>query len=387
MAQDIIISQETINQVVDVILENNKLKSEEVFQDIFLQIRNLASDFKNSATEMFLYLEDYERDLNMVRQKWHEISSEYTSLKDKRQNLPNEYKQYCDRRKTLRQKYLTESVRQRMDDIYQQGFLLQSALNAFLNQKVETVIVWVGKAGIPETHILNSQPKLYMDINSKTGKSIMRYKISIRSLRAESESLEKQFLKEEQRDENFKFEELQQAYQKIKNRYDTYKTKGGGSYVLWLNPNKHPRWHGALISSFGSVNEAYASIFLHREYRPTITPEDDIEVLMNGVLGVTNLRGALEGDVSVKGTEYAIKSNRATVLSINQLLELADQIVNRDFSLQGLQNYLKQMKAEARANSAPINKAIDVNLTSTLESDVAQFITNKKYEVKINKLI
>lgn len=379
---EITISRETINDVLDTILENNKQKSEPIFKETFAQIRKLAQDFKNSAIIMQNYLEGYEVELAAIKEQWAKISNEYTSNQDKRANLPNEYDQYKLQRKRLREKYLTQAVRQQMLDVYDKGFMLQEILNAFIGQEVQTVIVWVGKAGIPETFISNKPPRLYMDIDSKTGKSVMRYKVAVRTLREETQSLEKQFLMQEQKDENFKFHELQASYQKIKNRYDTYKVRGG-SYVLWLNPNKHPRWHGALVSSFGSINEAYASAFIRKDFNPSEVPEDDIEILMNGVLSVTNLAGALEGDISLDGIEYAVKSKGATTLSLHQLLELADEIVNKDFSQAGLQNFLLEVKQEQRNQAAPINKAIEVNLTSTVEQDVVNYIENLRYEAQL----
>lgn len=159
--------------------------------------------------------------------------------------------------------------------------------------------------------------------------------------------------------------------------------RGGGSYVLWLNPNKHPAWHGAFVSSFGSVNEAYAAAFLRRQFNPVDTPEDDIEILMNGVLSVTNLAGALEGDISLNGVEYAVKSKGASTLSLNQLLVLADEIINKDFSQSGLQKFLEDVKQDQRAKAASINKAIEVNLETTVDADVTSYINNLKMKMTI----
>lgn len=384
MAKNIEINRETIDQILEVILENNKNASQSVFNEVFAQVRQLAIDFKQSAIQMSTYLEGYETALNEIRREWAELSAEFTTNKEKKANLPTEWKQYRANRKRVRERYLSAQVREQMASVYDKGFMLQEILNAFLNQQVETVVVWVGKAGIPETHILNKPPELYMDIDSKTGKSLMRYRTSVTSLRRDSQSLESQLTEAERKDANFDIDKLQNAYQRIKNRYDTYKVRGGGSYVLWLNPNKHPAWHGAFVSSFGSVNEAYAAAFLNRQFNPVDTPEDDIEILMNGVLSVTNLAGALEGDISLNGIEYAVKSKGASTLSLNQLLILADEIINKDFSQSGLQKFLEDVKQDQRAKAASINKAIEVNLETTVDADVTSYINNLKMKMTVH---
>ena len=373
MANGIEISKNTVNDILDTLLDKNEELSEKEFQEIFAQVRTFAMNFKQSAQNIEQRLIDFEQNLGAVRDWWARISADYTSNKDKRANLPDEFAEYKRRRKAVRDKYLNAEIRAELEQVYHKGFMLQDILNAFIGQKVETVIVWVGKKGIPETYILNELPKLYLDLDSKTGKAVERYKTSVTPLRKSLQSLESQFLQQEVNDVNFHFQELQNAYQKIKNRYDTYKC-AGGSYVVWLNPNKHPKWNGAFVSSFGSVNEAYASAFLRKDYNPSGIPEDDIEILMQGVLSVTNLAGALEGDVTVGNVEYAIKSKGASTLSLKQLLSLADEIITKDFSYKGLREMLKNIKEEQRKKAGYINKAIEVNLESEVDSEVKAFI-------------
>jgi len=54
-----------------------------------------------------------------------------------------------------------------------------------------------------------------------------------------------------------------------------------------------------LVSSFGSINEAYATLLLHEHFIHTNVPEDNMEQFMSYVMKVTNLSGTLEGDTTI----------------------------------------------------------------------------------------
>jgi hypothetical protein len=85
----------------------------------------------------------------------------------------------------------------------------------------------------------------------------------------------------------------------------------------------------------GDINEAYVSFAMLNNEIPTFQEEmeENVEDYMtdttSGVGVVDNVSGLLQGDVSVNGIEYAVKSAGASTLGLKQVIELATTIKNK----------------------------------------------------------
>ena len=82
MANGIEISKNTVNDILDTLLDKNEELSEKEFQEIFAQVRTFAMNFKQSAQNIEQRLIDFEQNLGAVRDWWARISADYASNKD-----------------------------------------------------------------------------------------------------------------------------------------------------------------------------------------------------------------------------------------------------------------------------------------------------------------
>ena len=96
------------------------------------------------------------------------------------------------------------------------------------------------------------------------------------------------------------------------------------------------------VSAMGDVNEAYAAFYLNMLYRENFVfldkgREYNVETFMTdenyGVGAVDPISGLLQGDTSIQlenglKLEFAIKSDNASALSFEQVIRLANAIVD-----------------------------------------------------------
>lgn len=115
------------------------------------------------------------------------------------------------------------------------------------------------------------------------------------------------------------------------------------------------------VSAEGDIHEAYASFIILNKSTPSFKSSDKeylvYQFLKYGVANVDNISGLLQGDVSKGNIEYAIKSANASLLSLQQIDKLAQEIVKSKgrFDI----NKLKRKKEELRKKGRTRNKFQD----------------------------
>ena len=98
---------------------------------------------------------------------------------------------------------------------------------------------------------------------------------------------------------------------------------------------------------------------------------------MSYVMQVTNLSGTLEGDTTVNNMQMAVKSNQATTLSIEQLFNMAQEIINNKLNnFQAIQEYLTKKKKENKEAQRPINVSLKQVLQNIANETIGETINS-----------
>lgn len=364
--------QEIEQKVVNTLIEDSSEQEFKLLEPVFNEIINKTPLLINA-------LKDHQKKMNEFQNEMLNTKSVYQEqLEGTPEQQTSAFQDYKKARAKLRQNYLKGASLDEINQTYQLAFQYQILLNRVLGQAVETVFVWVGKKGVPETYILTEPEKfLKIDIN-RYGQAVMRYNASQKRLSQDLIALEKTFDAQEKRwNSNFDIDKLMGAYKKVKQRFDKYKVRSQGSYILWLNPTSSSKWRGARVYTLGSINEGYADALLNKQFKPVSQAEGDVDLLMQKVVAVTNLSGLLEGDVTVGQTEYAIKSANATTLGLQQILNTAqyieENIIKSGNGIQELKEYLLSQKQEAKSKEKLLNGAIE-EIESVVTEDMEEMI-------------
>lgn len=368
MAKDLNVTfnQATLNEMSDKLLDYSIPVTAKERYEAFKKIVKQAKIFNEQYLLVQKQISNYEVQLKSCIKKWHnvKVSLEKAGYSDKEIRQTENYKAYVSQRAEIREKHFSKIIEQKVLDVYKKALKMQNNFNIILGQRVVIAYVWVGKKKIPQTYLIQDMSDfLYVDVD-KMGHVIVRYRNNANKLKEQTDKIEKQ----KKYNQIFQFEKLQATYsEKVVERYRKYKTKKSKSYILWLNPDFGQKWHGALVSSFGSINQAYAKILLHQQFNPSDLAEDDMQQFMNVVLKITNLKGVLQGDTQVQNMQMAIKSAGASTLDIQQIYTLTKGIVDNKLNNQeAIKNFLKNKKKEFK-NEA---KEININLQEALEDQI-----------------
>ena len=133
------------------------------------------------------------------------------------------------------------------------------------------------------------------------------------------------------------------------------------------------------MSSFGSINEAYAYFLFNLEnFNPTNISEDDMEIFMNYLLiNVTNESGLLAGDFKNNLMEIAVKSADASALGIKQIYTLVKDIQKQKIqNFEGIVQFLRKEKEKNTNQASPINKSLKTSLQNIADKYVPQAISS-----------
>lgn len=331
-----------------------------------------ALKFIEKYQKMIEETSNFENLLKQTIKSWHSFKAECKRNGNDYKNT-TEYDVYLKNRAYIRKKYFSQTIKQDILETYELAMKFQEYLNAALNQTVTTAYVWVGKAGVPETYVMNDMTDfLKVDVD-KYGNIVVRYRNNAKLLREHTTKVEKSI---RQDTSDFNYSSLRDTYKETYNRFNSHKKPGGGAYVLWLYPYGGQKWNGVFVSSFGSVNEAYATLLLHEHFTHSNVPEDNMEQFMSYVLKVTNLSGTLEGDTTVDNMQVAVKSNQATTLSISQLFNMAQEIINNKLNnFQAIKQYLTKKKKENKAAQRSINVSLKDSLQNITQGPVQYAIS------------
>lgn len=369
-AVDVIFDQNEIQRNTNIILEAATEEQAKAYQQSCQIIIKTAQVLIQKYQIMLELIYNFESSMKQTIKKWNALK---TSLfkDDESFKESTYYDQYLKERANNRIKYFSNQIKQEILNTYKLAMEFQQYLNAVLGQKVETAYVWTGVDKIPETYVINDMSDfLKVDIDS-SGNVVVRYKDNVTMLRQHAEKVEAS-IKE---NPDFNYSLLKSTYKTIYDRFTKYKKRGGSSLVLWLYPYGGQKWNGVFVSSFGSINEAYATLLLHQHFNATNIPEDNIEQFMNNVMKVTNLSGTLQGDTTVNNMQLAIKSSQATTLSIKQLYEIAQNIVqNKINNFQAIKNYLIEKKKQNKQAEHNINISLKEILQNIANETIGQAI-------------
>lgn len=342
-------------------------------QDGYQIIIQTAKIFSEKYQKMLNLISNFENAMKQTIKTWHAFKA---SCKENGADFKNttQYDEYLKSRLEIRTKNFSNQIKKEILNTYELAMEFQEYLNAALGQRVVTAYVWVNRKGVPQTYVIhNMSDFLKVDID-RYGNVVVRYRNSAKLLREHAEKVQKS-IQEDTKDFNYSL--LKSTYKTAFDRYNGHKRSGGGAYVLWLYPGGNPKWNGVLVSSFGSINEAYTTLLLHQHFNATNVPEDNMEQFMNYVMKVTNLSGTLEGDTTVNNMQIAVKSNQATTLSIEQLYKMAQDIIkNKLNNFKAIQDYLVQKKKQNKNAQRAINVSLkdclqdiaDQNVGSTIQS-------------------
>ena len=326
-----------------------------------------AKTFSEKYQIMLNLISNFQDAMKHTIKTWHAFKAS-CQVNGENFKETTQYDEYLKARLRIRAENFSNQIKQEILNTYELAMKFQEYLNAALGQEVVTAYVWVGAKGVPETYLIQDMSDfLKVDVD-RYGNVVVRYKNNARLLREHAEKVEKS-IKQDTKDFNYSL--LKSTYKTAFDRYHGHKRPGGGAYVLWLYPGGNPKWNGVLVSSFGSINEAYTTLLLHQQFNASDVPEDNMEQFMSYVLDVTNLSGTLQGDTTVANMEVAVKSNQATTLSIEQLYKMAQDIVQNKLSnFQAIQNYLIKKKKQNKDNE----HAINVSLKDCLQDIADEYI-------------
>lgn len=349
---------------------STSVEAQEV-QKSYKIIIQTASKFIEKYQIMIKQISNFETALKRTIKAWHSFKANCkangVAYKD-----TTEYDIYLKERLRIRKQNFSQEIKKGILETYQLAMKFQEYLNAALEQIVATTYVWVGSKGVPETYVINNMSDfLKVDVD-RYGNVIVRYRNNAKMLREHATKIEQSI---QQDTKNFNYSSLKSTYNTAYQRFNKYKRSDGGAYILWLYPYSGQKWNGVLVSSFGSINEAYATLLLHEHFIHTNVPEDNMEQFMSYVMKVTNLSGALEGDTTINNMQMAIKSNQATTLSIEQLFNMAQEIINNKLNnFQAIKEYLIKKKKENKEAQRPINVSLKQILQNIANETIGEAI-------------
>ncbi len=370
---DIKFDQNKIQDYTKMILNASTTEQVSFIKKSYQIIVETAQQLKEKYQIMLNDIANFETAMKKNIMLWHNVKKQFEKNGQQYKNT-QEYDTYLSERLRIKKENLSEKVKTDILQIYSLAMKFQNYLNASLGQEVVTAYVWVNSKGVPETYIIHDMTNfLKVDVD-KMGNIVVRYRNNKDMLKKHADKIENSI---KENTASFNYTLLKSTYHDVYYRYHRHKVSKGGAYILWLYPFSEQKWNGAYVSSFGSINEGYASLLLHQHYIASLTPEDNMEQFMNQVLGITNLSGTLQGDITVGNMEIAVKSAGATVLSIKQLYNIAQDISNNKLNnFKAIQNYLNSQKKNNKLMERPINKSLKASLQNIGNETLGQMLAS-----------
>lgn len=293
------------------------------------------NELKLAAHEFLAVIDFYQIQLNnfsALLKKQYDIRAQYG-----KSNVKN-IDEYIANKSEIRSFLISEIP----EKIYTAMFKFQKTLNAFLGQNVVMVLVFDNGSG-PELYQMTSADVLSYDYSS-AGALTARY----RNINENT----KQSLKKIEIDETltkFSLVGLKTTRAEVIQRYTCAKQKSSGyRYVLWQSGDK---WYKMKVTSLGDIEEAYAVFIFANKEDPSFAKDIESNVedfLLRGVNMVDNVSGLLSGDTSLQNLEIGIKSLSASTLGMQQVKDLALQVIKENFTEESLQKIKDKLEASGR---------------------------------------
>ena len=336
------------NKVIDIFDEETNKTIETIISSNANQLQVLAANFLknyNNVKDQIYKIEDYSEKMQQLRH----------SAKNSQTSLPKEYENLEKERKNLMNKSWWEKVESNANQF-------QIGLNSLLNQKIATVYVSVsGKKGSKKVSIYElPQGEFIKPSISSSNKLVGRYQVSLKTLK----NLQK-IIPEESRN----IEDLDYTYLTALERYEKMKThKFYGFY--WINSRK--KYEMVSVSNKGDIGEAYLNAALgKRKILMGKNIEGNLKRFAKLVVQVDSGSGLLFGDFTgANGIEYAAKSQGASTLGMQQMVDLAkDIITGKIVDEQALRKKQKEYLKEGSVRNK-IRKDIDEEIRTILKIDL-----------------
>lgn len=355
------IDKKTIDNIIKQINEVEINKLDSILNEDIIKLKKSAIKF----LQIVLNTQEKIRSIELMMQAQKKRRDQIRTALGVTGRFLSEY-ETAEYRK-FREELTNELRNQEVEKLYEAAFTFHEEINNCLGQEVQTVILLQDNNGEPflfnvsKDQIFNNKILNYEE-TSKTAKLTARFKVSINQMRqAGIEALNRDDLNI---NDNLNISNLNIAYKSILYRYDTYKR-----LVLWLFPNNV--WNKSRVSARGDIAEAYSMFFLKKaEYDfQSSNKEENINYFMVlGVQNVDNVSGLLQGDVSDGKYEYAIKSADASYMSIQQMIPLAQKIVNNDkYTLVDLQKYKEALAKKKAKIRNPIEKYLENSVNESIQ--------------------
>ena len=157
------------------------------------------------------------------------------------------------------------------------------------------------------------------------------------------------------------------VYEEVLRRYRSTHNK----LVFW---KQHNLVQTQSVQSQGSIEEAYVNLAVSQsvQFSGVNWTETDIELFVQeGIRKVDNTSGRLQGDFSIEKIEYAVKSLDASMVGIKQFIQLAQLVLQQNFSIQDLQKVKSRDASKGRA----INASATI-LTDELNQLISQYFAS-----------
>ena len=375
MAVDVDFDQGELDSNTQIILQASTKAQAEAVQKSYSILNDGINTFIKNYELAYQEINAFQNGLKEIIKNWHRIKN---SLIISTQNYKEsfQYLEYIKSRQSFMEKNFNERLKKITLDIYLLAFKIQQYLNAALGQKVATAYVFEQRGEIAPKVLLSTNMEDFLKVEvSSSGNLVLRYRQDQENLRRHIEKLQEQL---PVKNEDQHYQKLITAYNKAHSRYTNFPLKNKrGSYVLWLYPYGGQKWNGVHVSSFGSINEAYAYFLFNLEnFNPTNISEDDMEKFMNHLLtNVTNESGLLAGDFKNNLMEIAVKSADASVLGIKQIYILVKKIQKQKIqNFEGIVKFLQKEKEKNANKARPINKSLKTSLQNIADKYVPQAI-------------
>jgi len=360
------IDPKTISNIINSLNEKEEKELENILGKDLLKLKKSAAKF----LQIILETQEKIRNIELMMQAQKKRRDQIRVELGVTGRFLSSYE--TDEYRRCREELTNELRNQEIEKLYDAAFVFHEELNSVLGQEVQTVILLQDKEGNPflfnvsKDQIFNNNFLNYEE-TSKTSKLTARFKVSINQMRqAGIEAINRDDLNI---NDNLNLKNLNTAYKSILYRYDTYK-----QLVMWLFPNDV--WNKSKISARGDIAEAYSMFFLKKaEYDfQSANNEENINYFMVlGVQEVDNVSGLLQGDISSGKYEYAIKSADASYMSVQQMIPLAQKILNNDkYSIIDLQKY----KEKLANKKAKLRNPIEQILISQATEPIQEIIKN-----------
>lgn len=258
-------------------------------------------------------------------------------------------------------------------------FLLQEAVNTFLNQQIQMVYVYTDKNGVTDLYKFdNTAGHLKVDKASSSHGGDITGRIQFTSQRAIDQL------------ERFAYDDynptdslLNSTYSEVYDRamYSRKNGLSGKVRVMWQFNNQ---WNQAEFSGLGPIAESYAGFYINKVSFPSFLEEAVDKFITDpklGVLQVDSASGFLEGDISKQledgsSIEYGIKFGKATAMGYLEIVKYATEMVTIN-SAQDLKDYLigtdDQMGLKQKLKGGNLNKRIEVDLTRSIDKALMEF--------------